>query len=288
MQALQDNDFKAELTMKTIVVAIVALFLAGCGVSQKEYEDLKRENDQLKTEIDELKNGPDRLLGQAKDLLNEKQFEESKEILTKLINKHSGTSQASEARDLISKVDKMIEDEIKKRDAERARLEREEKQRLANATKKLRTKYDDIRGITWYYDRGTPVYTDYNSFHLYMGKEKSGPPWLRFRIQYTADDWLFIESYIIKTDNNSYTIPTKFGEVETDHGSGAIWEWYDVALDSKLYEIVKDVITSKTVKLRHNGKQYYRDRTITSTEKQGLRNILDAYEALGGRMNFSN
>ena len=119
-----------------------------------------------------------------------------------------------------------------------------------------------------------------------MGKEKTGKPWLRFRIQYTADHWLFIESYVIKTDNDSYTISTSYDEVEKDNGAMGIHEWYDVAMNNRLYNIVKDVIKSKNVKLRHNGKQYYNDRSISEKEKQGLQNILDAYEALGGATNF--
>lgn len=69
-------------------------------------------------------------------------------------------------------------------------------------------------------------------------------------------------------------------------GSGDIWEWYDTEMDNRLYEIIKDVINSKVAKIRHNGKQYYKDRTISVKEKQGLQNILDAYEALGGSFNF--
>lgn len=273
------------------------IFLTSCGVSQKEYDDLKDENEKLRIELDDLKNGPDRLLSEGKIFIESKKYQDSKNSLNQLIEKHPGTNQASEAKSLLIEVDRLIEIEkqreekerIENEKAEKKRIESEQKaerDRLANATKKLKTKYDDIRNITWYYDKSTPTYTNYNSFHLYMGKEKSGIPWLRFRIQYTADDWLFIESYIIKTDNGSHTITTKYGEVEKDNDSGDIWEWYDVPLNNETYNIIKDVINSQTVKLRYNGKQYYKDRTITATERQGLKNILDAYEALGGQLNF--
>ncbi len=56
-------------------------------------------------------------------------------------------------------------------------------------------------------------------------------------------------------------------------------------VNNKLYLIVKDIINSKTNKLRYEGKQYYSDRTITSAEKQGLKNVLDAYEGLLVRIN---
>lgn len=281
----------SNLALTTIII------FSSCGVSQKDYDEVKKENEKLKIELDELKNGPDRLLSEGKYLIESKRYQDSKNRLTQLIEKHSSTNQALEAKKLLIEIDKLIEIEKQREEKERQEREKAEKQRiaqeekaererLANATRKLKTKYDDVRNITWYYDKSTPTYTNYNSFNLYMGKEKSGRPWLRFRIQYTADDWLFIQSYIIKTDNTSHTIQTKYGEIETDNDSGDIWEWYDVPLNNELYNIIRDVINSKSVKLRYNGKQYYNDRTITGTEKQALKNILDAYEALGGQLSF--
>jgi hypothetical protein len=276
-----------KLTVHFLTISILFSGLIGCGgVSQNDYDLLRAENKKLNEEIESLKFGPDLLLSQAELYLDAKEFSSAKSELQTLLEKHPGSQHVTKSKQLIAIADKGIE-ELRIAE-EKARIEKEklEEERLTNATKKLITKYDDIKGITWYYDKGTPQYNNYNSFHLYMGKEKTGYPWLRVKIQYTSDDWLFIKSYNIKTDSNSYIISTSYGEVEKDNGSGDIWEWYDVPLDNRLFNIVKDVIKSKTVKLRHNGKQYYKDRTISEKEKQGLQNILDAYEALGGTMIF--
>ncbi|MDO9512070.1 MAG: hypothetical protein Q7J34_09945 [Bacteroidales bacterium] len=276
-----------KITLQLLTISILLTGLIGCGrVSQNEYKILKAENEKLKIEIDDLKFGPDKLLSQAKVCMDNEDFNKAKSELQTLLDKYPTSHHVTEAKQLVTIAENRIM--VQKIADEKAKMENKkaEKERLANATKKLRFRYDDINDITWYYDKGTPQYTRYKSFHLYMGKEKTGRPWLRFRIQYAGDNWLFIQSYIIKTDNDSYTISTSYGEVETDHGSSGIWEWYDVTMDNRLYNIVKDVIKSKTVKLRHIGKQYYKDRTITEKEKQGLQNILDAYEALGGSTNF--
>lgn len=141
-----------------------------------------------------------------------------------------------------------------------------------------------MREITWYYDKTTTQYADVNSFHLYMGKTKDRNPFLRLKIQYSADDWLFIESYMLKVDGKTYNISEdSYGEIKTDNGSGEIWEWLDRYVSASEYEIVKAVANSKSAKLRHNGKDYYKDRTITYKEKVALKNILNAYEALGGK-----
>ncbi len=279
--------YKIKLTLQFLTISILLSGLIGCsGVSQNDYDLLKAENEKLNEEIEDLKFGPDKLLSEAEVYIDAKEFNNAKSKLQTLLEKHSGSQLVTKAEQLIVIADNGIEEQRIADEKSKIEKDRLEKERLTNATKKLRTKYDDIKGITWYYDKGTPKYNNYNSFHLYLGKEKTEKPWLRVKIQYTSDDWLFIKSYVIKTDSNSYTISTSYGEVEKDNGSGDIWEWYDVPMDNRLFKIVKDVINSKTVKLRHNGKQYYKDRTISEKEKQGLQNILDAYEALGGTMIF--
>lgn len=264
-----------------------ASFLFSCNsISKDDYEKLQEENLALRAEIDEIKNGPERLLNEAKASIDRSDMVSSKANLEKIISKHSSSKEYKEAQKLLVKVNQSIKDENDLKEKQAAEKAKIEKERLANAVKKLRTSVDDMKGITWYYDKSTPKNNDVNSFHIYMGKKGSGIPWLRFSIQYKSDDWLFIEKYLIKTDNNSYTIYAD-RDVERDNGYGGIWEWYDTQMTQELYDIIKDIIDSKNVRLRSEGKQYYKDRQITAKEKQGLKNVLDAYESLGGTLNFN-
>src|SRR5690554_2505874 len=195
---------------RTLLLSLsYVLILVGCNDASKNENDLlKKENEILKQEINELKFGADKLFSEAIVLIENKDYYNAETKLQNIIKKHPGTQQSIEAKELLPTVQDRIEE--KKISAEKEKQEKEkfEKERLANSTKKLRTKYDDIKDITWYYDKGTPVYSDNNNLHLYMGKSKEGSPWLRFKIQYTSDSWLFIENYTIKTDNQSYTIST--------------------------------------------------------------------------------
>ncbi len=150
------------------------------------------------------------------------------------------------------------------------------------ALKKMRTQIDDIKGITWYYDKSTPKYDNTNNIHLYIGQEKTGNPWLRLRIRYSSSDWLFIESYNIKADSSVFTISTSYGDVERDNSSGSIWEWYDSNVDNNILVIVNSLIDAKNVKIRYNGQKYYNEKTVSQKEKRALKNVLDAYVALGG------
>ncbi len=272
---------------KSLFFTIIILIFQSCGggVPQAEYDKVVKENQTLKAEIEELKFGADKLLAQAKNLFSSKDFQAAKGKLNTLIKKHPASNEATEAENLIEEADKEIEKEKQLGEKKAKEKEAADKRRLAKATGKMRKNVDEMKGITWYYDKNTTKYNNVNNFHLYMGKEENTKPWLRFRIQYKGDDWLFIENYNIKTDNDTYTFtPTK--RVERDNGSGGIWEWCDESLNSRTYAMIQDVINSKSVKIRHNGQKYYKDRRVSSREKTALKNVIDAYEALGGNMNF--
>ncbi|MBK9928821.1 MAG: hypothetical protein IPP04_02940 [Saprospiraceae bacterium] len=155
---------------------------------------------------------------------------------------------------------------------------------------KMKTKYDDIENITWYSDKSTPQSNNINNLNVYFGlsgksTDIGGNPWLRFVIQYAGENWLFINNYSFKIDDNVYSLKPKFGEVKRDNNE-RVWEWYDTVVDKNIYNIIYNLIMSKNAKVRYDGKQYYNDRTITSKEKQAIKNVLEAFEVLGGTTNF--
>jgi len=275
-------------TLQILTIGFLMTGLIGCGgVSQNEYDTLKTENEKLKREIEDLKFGPDKLLSQAKLYSDSKDFTKAKIELQNLIEKHPASQQVTEAKQLSTIADNGIKEQ--KASEEKAILEKEkaEKDRLANATKKMRVKVDDMNDVTWYYDKTSPQYTNYNGFYAYIGTSKGSKPWLRLVIQYAADDWLFIEKYIIKVDGQTYNITEdSYGEIKTDNGSGDIWEWLDRKVGYSEYQIIKAVAKGKDIKIRFNGKDYYKDKTITAQQKIALQNVLDAYEALGGDGSF--
>jgi hypothetical protein len=189
-----------------------------------------------------------------------------------LSEKHPGGSQAARAAEIVTQIERGLADQAAADEA-----------RIATATAKMRSQPDEVRGITFYSDKATTEYDDINSFHLYIGKSASRV-WLRLRIQYAADDWLFVESFVIKADDQRFDITPDYFDIERDNGYGGIWEWYDGAVERRDVKMVQAVIAASKVTLRYNGKQYYDDREITTAEKQALQNVLDAFVALGGNL----
>ena len=139
--------------------------------------------------------------------------------------------------------------------------------------------YDELEGITWYTDPSTNSLS--TSFHLYFGQKKSGTPWLRLRIRYHSRDWLFIKSFFVVADGHRFDKP--YAKFQRNHGSGSIWEWYDESVSVSDMAMIKDIIKSKKATIRFKGNQYFRDHEITEQEKKSLQNVIEAFEALGGK-----
>lgn len=270
-----------KITKLTLILLIT--ILSSCGIPQSEVDKLNAEIETLKKEIDECKNGANKLFGRANLYFEQKDFDKSKMELNTLIEKYPTSTEAEKGKELLTKIGSEIEKIAKQKKKEELARKKAEEKRLANATKNMRKKYDDMNEITWYRDKTSPQYNNYNGFFGYFGKSNTGSPFLRLRIQYAADDWLFIERYVIKVDGVTYEIEEeKYGEIEKDNGYGGIWEWLDRSVGKSELEIMKAVANGKDVKIRFIGKQYHNDKTISSTQKQALRNVLDAFEAMGG------
>lgn len=282
-----------KLSLVSLLLCII-LILSSCNSQvietlKKENEDLKSSNEKLQVEVknlnDELESikfGAENLLKEANNYYESKEYSKAVYSIETLLEKHPGSDEAKEAQALLSKVEEAQKKEQEAKALEEKKRIEAEKKRLAEATSKMRKKYDEVQEITWYYDKSTPQYSNYNSFHLYIGV-KNNNPWLRFCIQYAGDDWLFIDRYELKIDDYNYEIIPE--EVERDNNAD-VWEWYDTDVDSSDIAIIKAVISSKRTIIRCVGRQYHKDRTISEQEKKALQNVLDAYEALGGNMNF--
>ncbi|WP_141589489.1 hypothetical protein [Myxococcus sp. AB056] len=284
---------------------IMAAYTGGCSesVPRAEHEALKAKLQRVERELDELKNGPDRLLRQANSFLIDGKYAEARDAARNLVDRHAASAQAAEAKALLAVADQKYAEaeEKKQRDAQEAEDQRardardaaEKQQREANAARRreekqiadavraLRKSDDDVRGITFFEHKDSARHLFSRSeIHAYFAVAKDSAPSLRMRIQYKSDDWLFIERYIIKADDRTFRIDPNFGAIERDHGSGTIWEWYDVPVRDSEREILNTLAHAKKVTLRHEGKQYYKDRIISPAERKRIAEVLTAYEAI--------
>lgn len=150
------------------------------------------------------------------------------------------------------------------------------------ALAQMRIVKDDFKGVSWYHDKSSPKYVNANGFYAYVGASKGYNTTLRFCIQYYGEDWLFIEKYLFNVDGKTFEIDPGYGDVETDNDS-KVWEWFDTSPNKGEIDLIKSIIKSKKAVMRIEGSKYYKDVTITSTQKKALGRVLTIYSGLGGK-----
>lgn len=112
---------------------------------------------------------------------------------------------------------------------------------------------------------------------LYIGFNDKDE-WLRFKIKYYGDDWLFVSSYKIAADDYRWQSPK--APFERDHSSGSVWEWSDVAASDKYIEVAKALANSAKSTIRFQGNQYYSDKQLQDDQKEGIKSILKLFQLM--------
>ena len=71
----------------------------------------------------------------------------------------------------------------------------------------------------------------------------------------------------------------EYDDKETENSGGGVWEWIDVSVSSDVLPFLRDFSNSKNAKMRLSGK-YTRTRNLTWNERQGIRDVLNGYDAI--------
>ena len=271
-----------KLAILITLMITTLLISSGCGVSQDEYnrdnsenEQLKSENEKLRVELDELLNGSERLLTNMKLSYDEKDFEDAKNIYVILKEKHFNSEEFSRATLLYNEIINIEQEEENKRKQEEEILKQERLQALEG----LVVEHDDISGITWYYQPYFMHYNNRNLTSIYMG-EKDSEIWLRLKMSYYGDNWIFFETAYLSYEGNTFDVLfDKYENKETENAGGEVWEWIDVPVEETTIAFLEKFAQSTEAKMRLTGK-YEETRNLSQDEKDGITDILNGYYAL--------
>ena len=147
----------------------------------------------------------------------------------------------------------------------------------------LRTEEDSFEEISWYYPKSYPQYINKRSFVLpYMGSQ-GGKLWLRLKFNYYGEDWIFYKEATIKIDGDTYSYTFDYFDMVRDNHRSKVWETADISVSNEDIKTLEKIANSKSAVVRFYGDEYYYDLTISATDKQGIANLLTAYEYLGGK-----
>lgn len=140
---------------------------------------------------------------------------------------------------------------------------------------------DEFEKCTWVKPKDSPKSITENGIYCYFSLVNGKACNLRFKIQYRADDWLFIRSYKILIDGDSYDYnPNK---IERDH-CDFIWEWSDAQVTPYSEMLLNSLKHSKAAKIRFVGRQYNQDRNITPKQLVSIKRTMDLFYSLGGKI----
>lgn len=201
---------------------------------------------------------------QGRELSSNQKFQDAISLLDRTIELVGPDSRLSAARTVY----------IQSRTAQAQAQIAETKRLRTVALSKMRKKRDSFESITWYRDFSSPTYANNSAFYLYFGSEGSTKYTPRLVVRYFDDDWLFVNEARVNVDGEIYTLSCS--DWERDNNSD-VWEWCDMPMDDR--GMIEAIIKSKKAVIRFDGDKYYDTRTISSTQKQALRNVLKAYDA---------
>jgi hypothetical protein len=140
-----------------------------------------------------------------------------------------------------------------------------------------RKKGDEFSESKYLFDPSSPRYINANGVYCYIDDIKPKPE-LHFKLQYYADDWLFIDQVIINTNGTNATYDWEF---ERDNGDGMIWEWYDESVyDPSTDQTLIDIANAKTAKVKFSGEHYYNVKIITPAQRMAIKKMLKIYKGL--------
>lgn len=262
---------------KLLLLLSVTMIFSNCSNEEKELElqneinSLKSQVYELNDELDECENGSEKILAKIKIANND---EEVKSLFLEIKKRHPESEEYIEAKIIYDKI-------IQEEENEKARLLKEEerlrKEKL-KSLKKLKKKYDDVSGITWYNQPYFTHYTNTNRTSIYMGV-KEERKWLILMMSYEGDDWIFFENAYLSYDGNTKEISfNEYKDKETDVSNG-VSEWISVSVNKDIEDFLREFAKSDNAKMRLSGKRT-KTRKLSSNERKGILDVLNGYDAL--------
>lgn len=156
----------------------------------------------------------------------------------------------------------------------------QKKQTIDSLMDRFTVENDKVQGATFYKPDCMPEYADTRCYILpYIGKNDNSV-WLRMDYHYTGDSWVFFKNIKILVDGQNYSKSFNYFDINHDNEAGKVWEWIDTDVSNADIEMLKAIANSNETIVRYEGDAYRYDLTVTSGDKQGIKDVLTVYEAM--------
>lgn len=238
-------------------------------------EVLKNKEIDLTRELDNYKQSPEIICANIEEFSKKEKTKELDSIKKQLKKYHPQSEYIGIIQALI--------DSVKEVRVQKAKAEEEKRLQAVNI---LLKDYDDIKGVTWYTSR--KLSSSGNYFRIYIGRADNTLTWIRLGMQYYGVDWIFFDKAYLSYDGNTKEIIfDQYKDRQSDNAYGYVWEWLDIVADNSTIAFVRKMANGKVAKWRLSGK-YSETRVLTDKEKEGLKEILLAYDILKKTQKFKD
>lgn len=159
-----------------------------------------------------------------------------------------------------------------------SQTEEEKQAEIDAAFAKLNKKEDEVENAAYYMPSCYPQYANERCFALPYIFTKDGRYALLWKFDYTGSDWVFFTDVVINIDGEKVqTIPFNYFDVNQQTFVGGVTESVDANPADKYIDVLQRIASSEKTIIRFQGKDYKYDMTVSSTDKQGIQDVLDAY-----------
>lgn len=151
---------------------------------------------------------------------------------------------------------------------------RHNKERIAQLLLKTKIDKDDMENRYFIEPVGSILRSEVK---LYIGLN-SEKQWLRLKVKYYDDSWLFVKSFKIAADEYRWQSPDF--EFKRDNSSGYVWEWIDISPSTEHIEIIRKLSSAQNSTIRFQGSKYYSDKPLEPDQKSSNLVLLELYQAM--------
>ncbi len=165
------------------------------------------------------------------------------------------------------------------RDA-RAKYQTMKKEYALSLLGTFRVEEDPVQRVKFYSSKMEPRYANERSYVFpYIGMGEYNSIWLCVKLHYTGDDWIFFDKITFAIDDERIIKTYKYSELERDNGHGDVWEYVHI-IDNGYEDLFWKIANSKKTIVRFEGDAHYFDLTVSDADKQAIRELLTAFDAL--------
>lgn len=266
--------------------AIIAIGNVSLNSKEAIFEARKKYNklsDEAKKYVEKLKN-----LEEAERSLEVLHAEEAEKAIAAIGEVTFDTKSAIDAaRDVYNTLTynerKLVKNSSDLENAESAyhQLKIEDAEKLLASFKKSE---DKVEHRTFYYPSALNWYdsdtwaADKRSFILPFLVKRGDEMYLYYTVNYTGSDWVFFNQITVAVGDERYKKTYDYNDVTRKVGWGRVWEYANKNGKNDM-EMLRAIADSSEAIIRFEGDDYYKDLTVTDTDKKALRQAIEVYDA---------